>query len=224
MHRDDASGYLGSNDAFYSQWTRDNYKTSNVIASEALRSLSSSAQKKIKNLQHYTFGGMTNIAATEAMNNSSEWGVTSGREALTGFGQSQTFSNAPGYTTASRPMKAKVPSFFEQAYGLDSKKLAKERPQSWKSGYARRANILDKIKCYKAPNPYKNYTNYRSTVYDDNASTLSKASKRSKCSRKNKIIECKKRGLEDEFKRFNENVSVTSKQVSQSRKSKISKY
>lgn len=88
-----------------------------------------------------------------------------------------------------------------------------------------RSNGLEKVKVYKAPNPYKQYTGYKNTIYEDDTrsyiSRSSKISRASKASHKSKLkTKHKKHTDYDEFKRFNENVSVTSKQVTDSRKVK----
>lgn len=128
----------------------------------------SKGAKGRKNLQAYTFGGMTNIKntklysdiaspggmTTSEQNQSLETPMGTGREVLTGFGQSQQVTN-PGYVTLSKPTRPKVPNFFDQAYGTDPKKRLRQRPQSCKSGYSRRSNIMEKIKAYKAPDPYR---------------------------------------------------------------------
>lgn len=61
-------------------------------------------------------------------NLSSDAGIDTGREVLTGFGGSNMTKS--GYVTLDRPARPKVPSFFDQAYYTDPKKRAKERPQS----------------------------------------------------------------------------------------------
>jgi hypothetical protein len=51
-----------------------------------------------------------------------------GREQLTGFGgQSQPNGNL---ISLQKPMKPKVPNFFDQAYGTNFIKRVRERPQS----------------------------------------------------------------------------------------------
>ena len=156
-------------DPFHSQWTRDNYQTSNLMSSNHLGSIDSKVTKGRKNLQHYTFGGMTSIRKTPLYgqlrpnqlmtqsdhNMSSDLGFESGREKLTGFSVSKV-GNEGEFIQLQRPQRPKVPNFFEQAYGADAKKKARERPLSCKSGYSRKSNILERIKTYKAPNPYKN--------------------------------------------------------------------
>ena len=100
-------------------------------------------RKKENNLQHYTFGGMTNIKKTPLFtqlrsnkfkpssdhNFSSDLGFDSGREKLTGFSTSNT-NKDENYTKLLRPTRPKVPNFFDQAYGSDIKKKARERPMS----------------------------------------------------------------------------------------------
>lgn len=119
--------------------------TSNYVNSSAMRSMSNNRSKTFKNLQAYTFGGITHVAPSDPNANSLESGYDSGREVLTGFGQSQTFSQrqAAGLT---KPQKPKNPNFFEQAYGMDHKKMARQRPQTCKSGYMKRPSTVDKIR------------------------------------------------------------------------------
>jgi hypothetical protein len=129
-----------NSEQFYSQWTKDNYKTMSYMASDAIRSVNSKPDKKKKNLQHYTFGGFTNIRKTPLYyemapnkfniepehNFSSEYDT--GREQLTGYG-GQTHTTAK-HISLQRPMKPKVPNFFDQAYGTNLIKRVRERPQS----------------------------------------------------------------------------------------------
>lgn len=161
---------------FYSQWTRDNYKTANSLANDALQSSLANYtsnpsnylpkhKKDRKNLQHYTFGGMTSIRQTPLYqqlgktssehNMSSDVALSSRREVLTGFGQSQLDTRNSGQITLQRPTKPKVPNFFDQAYYTDPKKRARDRPQSCKSGYSRKSTTLQRMKAYKADNPYQ---------------------------------------------------------------------
>lgn len=120
LYNDNLSGHMGSQaQEFFSQWTKDNYKTMNNISSEYMRkSFGSNTVNRHKNLQKYTFGGLTNIGTSE-MNHSHDSGYDTNREILTGFGQSQTVDN--GAVNLVAPTKPKVPSFFEQAYGMTHK-------------------------------------------------------------------------------------------------------
>lgn len=125
-------------------------------------------------------------------NMSSDFPVETGREVLTGFGGSMNNSNAE-YISLERPKKPKVMNFFDQAYGTNVIKRARERPQSCRSGYSRKSSIMQKLKVFKAPDPYRNSGGefIRSQV--------------------------KQKEKDD---RFNENISVTSKQVTESRRMK----
>ena len=131
------SGYsVPYTEAFYSQWTRDHYKTTSDLANSAIKGQNVKPMNKRKNLQHYTFGGMTNIRNTplygelgpnrfkieseHAQSFDADFGT--GREVLTGFAKSQTSNKNSGYVTLQRPTKPKVANFFEQAYGPDPKK------------------------------------------------------------------------------------------------------
>ena len=211
MSNDSASGYTGSNgQGFYSQWMPNNQTRSNLLNSSEVmaRSMGSKkSMKKLQNLQTYTFGGMTSINKTD-INNSSEAAMESGREALTGFGASQAMSGSQGYATLQRPTKVKAPNFFEQAYGVDPIKLARQRVLTGKLGYMKRPSTVDKIRLIK----------YRGNTYSDDAS--SRISRVTKRSRKSKISQAPKQQDPDEFKRFNENMSVASKHTNYSRKSK----
>ena len=89
--------------------------------------------------------------------------------------------------------KPKVMNFFDQAYGTNVIKRAKERPQSCRSGYSRKSSILHKLKAFKAPDPYRN-------------------------SGGEFIRSQKKKEQKEREDRFNENISVTSKQVTEDRR------
>lgn len=80
--------------------------------------------------------------------------IGTGREQFTGYELSNNGSNS-AYTMLQRPVRPKVPNFFDQAYNTDIIKRARERPQSCKSGYSRKSNVLERIKTYKAPDPYQ---------------------------------------------------------------------
>lgn len=92
-------------------------------------------------MQHYTFGGMTNIRKTPLYNqlttnkfkNESEHNMSSdigtGREQFTSYELSNNGGNS-AYTMLQRPVRPKVPNFFDQAYNTDIIKRARERPQS----------------------------------------------------------------------------------------------
>lgn len=216
-----SSGYSqpGSN-AFFSQWTKDNFKTSSFMASEGIRSMDSKSSKKRKNLQHYTFGGMTNIRNTTMLNDmtpnrfaSSEFNqsndgmMETGGEVLTGFGASQSNGKSSGYIPLNPPTRPKVPNFFDQAYGTDVRKRAKDRPQSCKSGYSRKSNVIERLRTYKPPNPYAQSGSY---FY------------RSKNDKTGKNGVSTTQPVEDP-RRFNEAVSVTSKQVSEGRRNRQGK-
>ena len=207
--QNDFNSQFGANsNAFYSQWVKDNYKTSNYIASDGIRSVNHKPDQRRKNLQAYTFGGMTNIRNTTMYNDltpnkfkiesdynqSSEFGMETGGEVLTGFGVSQNHTIKPDLITLERPKKPKVMNFFDQAYGTNVIKRAKERPQSCKSGYSRKSNVIKRLRTYKAPDPYKQ------SVGDH-------------------IRSSKNKNAVEIDERFNENISVTSKQVTESRKS-----
>ena len=205
--------------AFYSQWTKNNYITSNHLASQAYRVSTANPKRKRKNLQGYTFGGITNIRKTKLYDEitgsqnpashhmSSEAGFDSGREMLSGFyPPSQLTVNPGGGLTLERPTKPKVKNFFEQAYGADYKKQIKDRPMSCKSGYSRKSNVIERIKSYKAPNPYSASKNYFYKNYSNDQPQSKVSTKYEK--------------KETDMRRFNENLSVTSKATSKRRNSR----
>lgn len=119
------------------------YRTSSHLSYDNSKTVGSRGTKGTKNLQHYTFGGMTNIRKTalynqlahngskqnSAYNPSSEPGFESGRENLTGFGEVRNPTDSDFYNLQ-KPKKAKVPNFFDQAYGTNIRKKARERPMS----------------------------------------------------------------------------------------------
>jgi hypothetical protein len=123
-----------------------------------------------KNLQNYTFGGMTNIRKTPVYNQlapnkfkierdrNTSSDFDTGREQLTGFGYSG--KGEGDYIRLQRPTKPKNQNFYDQAYNSDIIKRARMRPQSCKSGYSRKSNVLDRIKTYKAPDPYRKSGSY----------------------------------------------------------------
>jgi len=124
------------------QWTQNNYKASSHLTSKNLTSTNSKSSQK-KNLQHYTFGGMTNIRRTPLYNQlavsklkggieinpSSEADFESGREKLTGFTPSVSGQKGD-FVRLNRPTRPKMPNFFDQAYNTDIRKKVKNRPMS----------------------------------------------------------------------------------------------
>ena len=155
-----------------SQFSKDQYQSSNYLSYDNGGSMNSKEAKSRKNLQNYTFGGMTNIrkgAMYNQPNNNfkintnpiqdSEPGFESGRENLTGFGEKNS-KQGSDFFNLQRPNKPKVTNFFDQAYGTDIRKKARERPMSCKSGYSRKSQIMQRVKAYKAPNPYRNSGEY----------------------------------------------------------------
>lgn len=162
-------------------------------------------------MQGYTFGGMKNIRSstmysgmsqnnmTPEQHNFSEYRVETGGEILTGFEGSPRDSTNPNIIPLERPKHPKVKNFFDQAYGTNVWKRARDRPQSWKSGYTAKSSTINKLKTYKAINPYMQtqgqfLNNQKKTDWNE-----------------------EKKGTQ----RFNENVSVSSKQVTESRKRRI---
>lgn len=186
------------------------------MASDAIRSMDSKASKKRKNLQQYTFGGMKNIRNTSMyselnpnkynpseFNQSNDGMMETGGEVLTGFGASQSNGKLSGFIPLNPPVKPKVPNFFDQAYGTDVRKRAKDRPQSCKSGYSRKSNVLERLRTYKPPNPYAQSGSY---FY---------RSKNEKGGKNGNGVGATQ--PQEDQRRFNENISVSSKQVSNGR-------
>jgi hypothetical protein len=113
---------------------------------------------------------MTNIRKTPVYNQLApnkfkiEWDhnissdFDTGREELTGFEQ---YNKGEGdYIRLQRPTRPKMQNFHDQAYNSDIIKKARLRPQSCKSGYSRKSNVLERIKTYKAPDPYRKSGSY----------------------------------------------------------------
>lgn len=156
-----------------SQMSKNQFKGSSHMSYDHTNSMSSKDLKSNKNLQHYTFGGMTNIRQTPLYNQlvhnnlkinsevtqNSEVDYESGRQNHTGYA-GMSSQHEGDYFNLQKPQKAKVANFFDQAYGTDIRKKARERPMSCKSGYSRKSHIMERLKAYKAPNPYKGNSKY----------------------------------------------------------------
>ena len=159
-------------------------------------------------MQGYTFGGMKNIRSStmhsdltpnqlnaNSNNNFSESAFETGREMLTGFEGSQANTANQNLVTLERPKHPKVKNFFDQAYGTNLKKRARERPQSCRSGYSAKSSTISKLRTFKAANPYMHT---QSQFFNEQSQAQQK----------------EKKGIQ----RFNEEISVTSKQVSENRR------
>lgn len=196
----------------YNQWAKNNMRSTNNFASENLNSNKFLPENRRKNLQGYTFGGMKNIRSstmyggmnpnmynmTSEQQNFSEYPVETGGEVLTGFERTSRDSTNPNIIQLERPKYPKVKNFFDQAYGTNVVKRARDRPQSCKSEYSAKSSTINKLKSYKPANPYQN----TQTQFFNNQQKGQRSEERN--------------GVQ----RFNENVSVTSKQVTEHRKRK----